>query len=130
MARSFLAPLLDDPDSPFVLINERSHGTLASRIETAFDSKRRNQGLLGRSGLDGGSALVLAPCTAVHTFFMKFAIDVVFVDRRGRVIKAVTELRPWRIAVALGAHAVVELPAGVIVASGTRAGDAIALARQ
>jgi uncharacterized membrane protein (UPF0127 family) len=130
VARSFLAPLLDDPDSPFLLVNERSHVTLAHRIEAAFDSKRRNKGLLGRNGLDSGSALVLAPCTAVHTFFMQFALDVLFVDRSGRVIKTVSDLRPWRIAAAIGAHAVVELPAGVILASGTQAGDSLAVLRQ
>ena len=58
-------------------------------------------------------------------FFMKFAIDAVFPDRKKRVTKAVTCLKPWRLAVSLHAHSVVELPVGVIDQSGTAKGDQI-----
>ncbi len=72
----------------------------------------RKRGLLGRDGLPAGSALMLEPCPAVHTAFMRFAIDIVFVDRQGYAVKIVRNLGPWRIAVAPRAHAVVEMAAG------------------
>ena len=73
----------------------------------------RRRGLLGRDGLDLSAALMLAPCPAVHTAFMRFAIDVVFVDREGRVRKIVRGLAPWRISASLGAYAAIEFTAGV-----------------
>jgi len=103
---------------------------LAVEIEPAFDSKSRNRGLLGRAGLDDGSALILAPCSSIHTFFMRFAIDVLFVKKDGRVVKTYSALPAWRIAFALGAFAVIELPAGTVAASDTRSGDAVVLAHR
>src|SRR5580704_8893852 len=94
---------------------------LAVEIEPAFDSRSRNRGLLGRRSLDDGSALILAPCSSIHTFFMHFAIDVLFV-------KMYRDLRAWRIAFAVGAFAAIELPAGTAAASDTRSGDTVVLA--
>ncbi len=79
------------------LVNERTNGTVASVVEFAVTRTERRRGLLGRNGLDLSAALMLAPCPAVHTAFMRFAIDVVFVDREGRVRKIVRGLAPWRI---------------------------------
>ena len=56
--------------------------------------------------------MVIAPSNAIHTFFMKFAIDVLFVAKDGRIIKLCEELKPWRMAGALRAHGVIELAAG------------------
>jgi uncharacterized protein len=103
---------------------------LAVEIEPAFDSKSRNRGLLGRARLDDGAALILAPCSSIHTFFMHFAIDVLFVKKDGRVAKIYPALPAWRIAIALGAFAAIELPAGTAAASGTRSGDLVLLARR
>jgi uncharacterized membrane protein (UPF0127 family) len=103
---------------------------LAVEIEPAFDSKSRNRGLLGRARLDEGSALILAPCSSIHTFFMRFAIDVLFVRKDGRVVKMYSALPAWRIAFALGAFAAIELPAGRAAASDTRSGDTVLLAPQ
>lgn len=69
-------------------------------------------GLLGRRGLAADEALFLSPCNNVHTFFMRFAIDVVFVDQHGVVLSVVPALGPWRIAAAWRAHACLELAAG------------------
>ena len=77
--------------------------------ETPF---ARLRGLLGRSGLSSGEGLLLRPAASIHTAFMKFAIDVVFLDRDLRVVKVVPELVPWRTAACRGARAVLELPAG------------------
>jgi uncharacterized membrane protein (UPF0127 family) len=94
------------------LINERTHGTIASIVELAVSRVDRRRGLLGRNGLDASAALMLAPCAAVHTAFMRFTLDVVFVDRAGRVKKIVQGLAPWRMSASLGAYAAIELAAG------------------
>ena len=94
------------------LINERTNGTVASIVELAVTRKARKRGLLGRHGLDVSAALMLAPCPAVHTAFMRFTIDVVFVDRDGRVRKIVRGLAPWRMSASLGAYAAIEFTAG------------------
>jgi uncharacterized membrane protein (UPF0127 family) len=82
----------------------------------------RVRGLLGRSGLSSGEGLLLRPAGSVHTAFMKFAIDVVFLDRDLRVLKVVPELVPWRTAACRGARAVLELPAGEASRRGLRSG--------
>jgi uncharacterized membrane protein (UPF0127 family) len=96
---------------------------LAARLEPAFDSATRNKGLLGRAGLEPGGGLVIAPCSSVHTFFMRFPIDVLFAARDGRVVKIRHAVRPWRLALALGAFCVIELPAGTAARCETRPGD-------
>ena len=96
-------------------------------MEAAFDSATRRKGLLGRDGLPKGVAFVIAPCNAVHTLFMRFPIDLVFVARDGRVLKAKQAVPPWRIAISLRAFAVIEGPAGMIEASSTKAGDVVSL---
>ena len=70
-------------------------------------------GLLGRNGLAPGDGLVLTPCNSIHTCFMRFAIDVVFLDRAGTVLRAVASLPPFRYAWGgLRAKTTIELPAG------------------
>ena len=70
------------------------------------------RGLLGRRGLDSGEGLLLRPAPSVMTFFMRFPIDAVFLDREGTVLKVRSNLRPWRLAGCRGAHATLELAAG------------------
>jgi uncharacterized membrane protein (UPF0127 family) len=94
------------------LMNERTRQLVAQSVEVAGTRTARRRGLLGRDGLDEASAMLLAPCAAVHTAGMRFAIDVVFLDRQGFTVKVVRDLRPWRIALAAGARAVIEMPAG------------------
>lgn len=79
-------------------------------------------GLLARPRLRENQALVLAPCNSVHTLFMRYAIDVVFVDKQGHVLKLVEHLAPWRAAGCWRAHAAVELAAGHARAHGLSAG--------
>jgi uncharacterized membrane protein (UPF0127 family) len=125
----FLKPLLDRREAPWMLHNTRSGLVLAEKLETAFDSKTRRRGLLGRQGLDAGAALIIAPCNSIHTFFMKFAIDVVFVTRDGRVAKVYTALPPWRIAISWKSFAVIELPAGAAGRAETRVEDDLEVVR-
>lgn len=83
----------------------------------------RAVGLLGRGSLSPGEGLLIAPCSSIHMFFMRFPIDVAYVDREGSVVKTVHRLRPWRVSAARGAHATLELPVGALEASGTAVGD-------
>jgi uncharacterized membrane protein (UPF0127 family) len=119
----FLRPLLEPGQPNPMLVNARSGSVLAENVETAFDSRTRRLGLLGRSELPAGAALVLAPCNAVHTFRMPFPIDVVFVARDGRVTKIVRRLAAWRAAASFSAFATIELRAGAIDALDLGVGD-------
>jgi uncharacterized membrane protein (UPF0127 family) len=96
------------------LVNARNDRVVANRLEMAASRATRKRGLLGRTGRPGGAALVLTPCCAVHTVGMRFAIDAVFVDAHGRVKKVVRDLKPWRIACALSARAVIEMASGAL----------------
>jgi uncharacterized protein len=88
------------------------------------------RGLLGRRGLDSGEGLLLRPAASVHTFFMRFPIDVVFLGRDGEVLKVAAHVAPWRTAAARGAKAVVELAAGEAERRGVRAGDRLDLSAE
>jgi uncharacterized membrane protein (UPF0127 family) len=102
---------------------EGREAPLATVVETAFDSASRKKGLLGRTGLADGAALVIAPCSAVHTFAMRFPIDLVFAQRDGRIVKLRHGVKASRIAVALRAFAVIEMRAGALVKAGLQVGD-------
>jgi uncharacterized protein len=122
-----LAPLVREPQSRYGLWNVRTGEPVAASVIAAFDSTSRRQGLLGRSRLPPGEALILAPCSSVHTAFMRFPLDLVFLDRAGRVLKTSAGVRPWRVRAAWRAFAVVELSAGSLERSGTAPGDVIEL---
>jgi hypothetical protein len=96
------------------------------RVADSFLSRLR--GLLGRRGLEVGEALWIPRTSSVHTHFMRFAIDVVFLDGEGRVAKVVRGLRPWRVAGARGAKDVLELPAGHCDRVGLREGAVLVAA--
>ncbi len=122
---SFLAPLLHDSRQSHQLINARTGGVLGDQLLTAFDSASRRKGLLGRDSLAPGSLLIIAPSNAIHTFFMRFPIDVAFVAKQGRVLKVRQAMPARRVAAALRAHAVIEMPIGTLERSGTRPGDVL-----
>lgn len=96
---------------------------LGESIELADTSELRRTGLLKRKSLESGQGLWIVPCEAVHTFFMKFAIDIVYLDRQRKVKKAVGSVMPWRLSACLVAHSTLELPSGTIAGTGTQAGD-------
>jgi len=107
-----------------VSIRNKTRGSLlGDAIEVADTGKTRRVGLLKRTGLAPGEGLWIRPCEGIHTFFMKFPIDVLFLDRHQRVVKAVKAMEPWRLAVSLRGRSVVELPVGLIEQSGTHKGD-------
>jgi uncharacterized protein len=105
------------------LINTRNSKVVADRLLTAFDSESRRKGLLAHGSLPHSTALIIAPTNAIHTFFMKFPIDIVFVSKAGRVLKIRSSVPAWRMTASLGAYAVVEMAAGSLDASDTRVGD-------
>lgn len=121
--RPLFRPQLSGEPEYMRVFNMTRETVIGDRIEVADTGARRNKGLLGRSGLSVGEGLWIVPCEAVHTFAMKFAIDLVYLDRGHRVVKVRHALRPGRISVALRAHSVIELPPGVVDASGTLPGD-------
>jgi uncharacterized membrane protein (UPF0127 family) len=117
-------------ESQLTLWNERSGRPLATHLEGAFDSASRRRGLLGRDGSAEGSALIIAPCQAVHTFRMRFPIDIVFADRQGRVVRVRSNVGPRRIAGAWRAFAVIELPAGAAQHADVHVGDRLVVIAQ
>ena len=128
-ARHFLHALASPaataaPPRPRLVI-ARTGAALADTIEIAGDSGARRRGLLGRDGLATGAALVIAPCSAVHTFGMRFSIDVIFAARDGRVTKIARDVAPRRLVVAWGAFAAIELAAGEAERRDVAVGDVI-----
>ncbi|MFP5234257.1 MAG: DUF192 domain-containing protein [Acidobacteriota bacterium] len=104
-------------------MNTTRQTELGNRIETADRGPLRRKGLLGRDGLAPGQGLWIVPCEAVHTFAMRFPIDLVYLDRRRRVLKVRHSVPPARISACLRAHSVLELPAGTLRQAHVDAGD-------
>lgn len=102
---------------------------LATTVRSADGFLTRLIGLLARRRLGAEEALWLVPCWAVHTIGMRFPIDVLFLDREGKVVTVLEGLRPWRLSpIVVRAHGVLELRGGTIRKSGTRLGDCIEVA--
>ena len=107
--------------------NLSKNTVVAERVEVAETSETRNRGLLGRTGLDAGAGLWIVPCEWVHMFGMKFAIDIVVLNKDDIVVGVQENLRPgWIGKIFWGAHSTLELPVGAVRASGTAKGDRIA----
>ncbi len=100
-------------------------GREIARLEIARTELQRMRGLLGRSGLPPGQGMLIERCWSIHTFFMKFALDVIFVDSDWRVRRVVRGLRAWRMASSPGARCVVELAAGALERTDLAPGDAL-----
>jgi len=102
---------------------------ICPRLAVADSAPTRMKGLLGRRGLEPGEGLLLRPAGSVHTAFMRFAIDVVFLNRQMEVLRVVSGMRPWRMVGQRGARAVLELAAGEAVRTGIAAGESLTLER-
>jgi uncharacterized membrane protein (UPF0127 family) len=113
-----------------VVRNQTRNTVLADAADVADTSEERRTGLLKHDRLDPGQGLWIVPCESVHSFFMKFAIDLVYLDREKKVRKVRHRMVPWRVSACLSAHSILELPAGVVAASGTQAGDQLEIERQ
>jgi uncharacterized membrane protein (UPF0127 family) len=95
-----------------VRVEHANGDAVTDRCQIAETPLSRLKGLLGRSRLEPGEGLLIRPTWSVHTFFMRFPIDVVFVDRSLRILAVAPNLRPWRAAARRRAHAALELAAG------------------
>jgi uncharacterized membrane protein (UPF0127 family) len=113
----------DRPKVWFQVTNKTRNSTLATRLTLADTPKAREKGLLGRNGLASNEGLWIVPCQAIHMFFMRFSIDLVYIDRQKRVRKVRSNVAPWRISACLTAHSVLELPQGVVRQTHTQRGD-------
>jgi uncharacterized membrane protein (UPF0127 family) len=106
------------------LRNKTKATTIGSRITVADTSLRRLIGLVGKRGLDAGCGLLIEPSSGIHTFGMRFPIDVVALNKRLRVVKLWHELPPFRItSISLKVHSVLELPPGEIRICQIEVGD-------
>ena len=107
-------------------LNLTTHTELACNLVKAENLFARMKGLLGRSSLPTGEALLLKPCNSIHTFGMRFAIDVIFLDRKNRVVAITKNMQPNRLTrLYLHAASVLELPAGTLEATSTAIGDEV-----
>jgi hypothetical protein len=108
--------------------NASLNTVLADRVGVAATHAERAIGLLSRSGLEPGEALWIVPSRGVHTWGMRFAIDVLALDESGNVVDCVSNLRPWRVRLPRrGTAGVLELPAGTLESSHTGLGHRVVL---
>ncbi len=108
------------------VINQSRGTTIADRVEVAASFWARGKGLIGRKSLPEGYGLVIKPCGSIHMFFMAIPLDVLHLDREGRVLKVLVGIKPWRFGpIVRGGKSVIELPAGMAARTGTTAGDLV-----
>lgn len=96
---------------------------VADSADAADTSQKRRTGLLKHNNLAAGEGLWIVPCEAVHTFGMKFPIDVLYLNKRKKVLKIRDNMKKSRMSFCLRAHSVLELPAGRAAETGTAVGD-------
>jgi len=108
-------------------VRNAAGAVVCERCEIPKSSFGRMRGLLGRSGLEPGSGMLIDAAPSVLTFFMRFPIDVVFLDRDCTVVRVVHALKPWRVAGARRAVAALELPAGTAAEARLEEGDVLVL---
>ncbi len=113
------------PNSKIFSIRNADRGsTLAPRAKLASSLIDRGLGLMGRKRIDDGGGLLLTNSSSIHSFFMRFRFDAIFVDRDNRVVRIVPSMRQWWVAFGgRGAKDTIELPAGTASATGTNPGD-------
>lgn len=109
-----------------IALNTRTGKILATDVRVANTIFARMKGLLGRKELPVGKALWIKPCFSVHTFFMRFPIDVIFLNRQNEVVAVIRDLGPNRVTpLYFKAFSAIELPIGTIADSNTVIGDKI-----
>lgn len=110
------------------IINKTKNTVLAEETVVADTFFTRMKGLLGKKEFKKGQALILKPCNSIHTFFMRFPIDVLFINKDNRIIKAISSLNPFYFTyIYFNAAFAIELPAGTIESSLTQDGDTLLL---
>ena len=110
------------------IINKTNSFVVAEEATIANTPFKRMKGLLGRKELKEGQALVLDPCNSIHTFFMRFPIDILFLDKNNKIIKTISCLKPFRLtAIYFNAALAIELPSGKIQSLSIHKGDNLSL---
>jgi uncharacterized membrane protein (UPF0127 family) len=113
------------------ILDSRSDSTLAGHVALCDTAWTRFRGLMLQRSLPAGHGLLLSPCGSVHTALMLFAIDVIYLDKQGKIVKLVPNLQPFRISFGgWSAHSTIELPAGTLAKLDIRTGDVLRIADQ
>ena len=111
-----------------IAFNQTKRRQIAPRVEKADTPQSRGKGLLGRDSMSPDEGLWIVPCPMIHTFFMRFAIDVLFLDKGLKVVRVLEGLKPWRLSPwVFSAHSVLELAAGTLQGS-VETGDVLEIA--
>lgn len=111
---------------PMAVYNTRGETLVADAVEQADSWGSRLKGLLGRPSIAANEGLHIVPCNSIHMFFMKFAIDVAFLDPELRVVKTIHEIKPWRATrLYSDAHSALELAPGTLARRGVLEGDVL-----
>jgi uncharacterized membrane protein (UPF0127 family) len=110
-----------------IAVHREDGAAVCGRCHLAETPRARSKGLLGRRELPAGEGILLVPGGSIHTFFMRFPIDVVFLDRANRVVGVRSTVRPWRMAFARRAKKTLELAAGEIQRVGLAVGEQLVL---
>ena len=111
------------------IVNETRGTVVCERAELADTWWTRLRGLLGRSELPGGDGILIVPAPSIHSAFMKFEFDAIFLDRNMQVVALAERIPPWRARSARKAKSVLELAAGEIATRGVQIGDQLAVKR-
>lgn len=110
------------------ITNQTKNTTLANNVTIASTIFSKTKGLLGKRKIDSGEALIIKSCNSIHSFFMRFSFDAIFVDNQNKVIKALSNFKPWHIsAIYFKACDCIELPAGTIKSTSTCKGDLLVI---
>ena len=108
------------------LINTKNNSVTADKLTIANNPFSRSKGLLGKAGLNKGEGLHIIPCNCIHSCFMKFKFDAVFINKKNEVVYLIEKMPAWQFSkVYFQAHSVIELPAGTIKETEIRIGDVL-----
>ena len=108
------------------VLNISKNSIIGENLSLADTFLSRTLGLIPRNSLANGEGLIIDPCNSIHMFFMRFPIDVLFIDKKNVVVYSIENIKPWTISrVVWNAKYVVELPVGTIERTGTKVGDKI-----
>ena len=111
------------------VFNETKATSVATNVRIATSMWSRFWGLMLHGALSEDEGLLIKPCSSVHMFFMRFPLDIVYLNKESIVVKVVPNLKPWRMSLGgRGAHSALELPAGTAARAGIEFGDQLRIA--
>jgi uncharacterized membrane protein (UPF0127 family) len=120
--------MAEKTNTPVVIKNATRDQLLACRVKVAGDFWTRLKGLIGSAPLEEGEGLLILPSNSVHTHFMSFPIDVLYIDKTQVVVAMNKDMKPWRMSgIHRNARCVLELPAGTLEVSQTQVGDQLVI---